>query len=84
MVATMTPPPGTRSKPRPVKRPVETRKVPITVKPSAEERAQLRKDRVSAAVAVLFIFALIAFVVWAAMTGDASNADAMWDLPYLY
>lgn len=84
MVATTTPPPGTRSKPRPVNRPVETRKVPISVKPSVEERTQLRKDRISAAVAVLFIIGMLALVVWAAMTGDVPNTDAMWDYPYLY
>lgn len=84
MVATMTPPPGTRSKPRSVKRPVQKRKVPITVKPSAEERAQLRRDRISAVVALLFIVAMVTLVIWAALTGDMSNTDAMWDFPYLY
>jgi len=84
MVTTMTPPPGTRSKPRPVNRPVETRKVPITVKPTAEERAQLRSDRISAAFALLFIVALVAALVWAAMTGDASTTDVMWDYPPMF
>lgn len=84
MVTTMTPPPGTRSKPRSVKRPVLKRKVPITVKPSAEERAQLRRDRISAGIALLFIVAMVALVIWAALTGDMSNTDAMWDSPYLY
>ncbi|MFT4557958.1 MAG: hypothetical protein ACI93T_001149 [Porticoccaceae bacterium] len=83
MVAMATPPPGTRSKSRPVKRPVETLKVPITVKPSAEERGQLRKDRISAVVAVLLIVGLMALGVWVAITGDASNTDAMWDYPYM-
>lgn len=84
MATTMTPPPETRSKPRPVDRPVATRKVPITVKPSAKERAQLRKDRISAVIALLFIIGMIALVVWVAMTGDVSDTDAMWNSWYLY
>jgi len=84
MVTTMTPPPGTRSKPRSVKRPVQKRKVPITVKPSAEDRAQLRRDRISAVIALLFIIAMVALVIWAALTGDISDTGAMWDSPYLY
>ena len=61
----------------------QTRKVPITVKPSAEERAQLRRDRISAALTIFFIIALIGALVWAAMAGDTSATDAMWDYPPL-
>lgn len=84
MVATMTPPQETQSKPRPVNRAVEARKVPITVKPNAEERAQLRRDRISAAFALLFIVAMVAALVWAAMTGDASTTDVMLDFPPMF
>lgn len=80
MTVTLNRPPTRRTRPRPV----ATRRVPITVKPSAEERAQLRSDRISAALALLFIVALIAALVWAAVTGDASSTDAMWDYPMLY
>lgn len=80
MTATLNRPPSRRSKPRPV----VARRVPITVKPSAEEREQLKRDRISAVVAVLMIMGLIGLLVWAAMTGDPSAADTMWDVPYLY
>lgn len=84
MATTMMPPPVTRSKPHPETRPVVMRNVPIAVKPSEEKRAQLRKDRFSAAMAVLFILALIGFVIWAAVTGEAPHNDMMWDYPYMY
>lgn len=80
MTATMNRPPTRRSTPRPV----VTRKVPVTVRPGTDERAQLRKDRISAVVAVLILLALIGFVIWAGITGDSSSADYMWDYPYLY
>jgi len=80
MTATLDRPPTRRSKPRAA----PPRRVPITVKPSAEQRAQLKRDRISAAFALLFIVAMIAAVVWAAMTGDASSADAMLDYPPMF
>lgn len=79
MTTTLNRPPTRRSRPRPI----VTRKVPITVKPSAEERAQLRKDRISAVVALLFIIGLIALLVWAAMTGEGPPPE-MWEYPFLY
>lgn len=82
MTTTLNRPATRRSKPRPV----VTRRVPITVKPSVEEeeRAQLMRDRISAAFALLFIVAMIAAVARAAMTGDASSADAMLDYPPMF
>lgn len=80
MTATLNRPPSSRSKLRP---PV-ARRVPITVKPSVEEREQLKRDRISTVVAVLMIMGLIGLLAWAAMSGDPSAADAMWDVPYLY
>ena len=81
MVATMNPPPATRTK----SLPVEPREVgPAAVRPTAEEEAQLRRDRISAAAAVALILALIAFLIWAGLTGEAPETDMMWEYPYLY
>lgn len=84
MATTMTSTPDTRSKLRSEERPARTRKVPIDIKPSVEERAQLRRDRISAAVAVLIIIGMISLLVWAALAGGTSDTNAMWDVPYLY
>ena len=80
MVATMNPPPVKRSDPVPVK----PRKVPIVVKPSAEELAQNRRDRLSVAAVALMITGLVALLVWAIMGADPPNTDMMWQYPDLY
>ena len=81
MTATLKPPPT-----RPAKKPAHdvTHHVPATGKLSDEERAQLRKDRISAAIAILFIIGLIALLVWAAATGEAPQTYDAWDYPPLY
>lgn len=43
------------------------------------DRVELSRDRISAAFAILFIVAMIAAMVWAAMTGDASTTEVIWD-----
>lgn len=80
MVATMNPPPVTRSKPI-VAKPHKDLNV---VRPTAEELAQRRRERISAGFAVLMLAGLIALLFWAAMSAEPSNADMMWDYPYLY
>jgi len=81
MVAAMNSPPATRTKPQSVK----PRKVlPPAPRPTAEEEAQLRRDRISAAAAVALILALIAFLIWASLTGEAPETDMMWESSYLY
>ena len=80
MVATMTPPRVTRPHPSVTK----PHKVPIVVRPTKEELAQRRRERISAGLAVLMVAALIALLFWAAMSAEPSNADMMWDYPYLY
>lgn len=80
MVATMTPPRVTRSQPSATK----PHKVPIVVRPTNEELAQRRRERISAGFAVLMLAGLIALLFWAAMSAEPSNADMMWDYPYLY
>ncbi len=79
MVATMNPVPVKRSDTVPVK----PRKVPIVVKPSAEELAQNRRDRLSVAAVALMITGLVALLVWAIMIAEPPNSDVVWPSPYL-
>ena len=44
-------------------RPKVMHRVPITVHPTPEEQQKLHRDRMAALAAVLFVIALIAFVV---------------------
>ena len=83
MVATMPPPPSTHSKPHSVRRPVQKRKVANFSKSNVEEHARLRRKRVSGVVMLLFILGLIALVIWAAISGDPPNTDAMWEFQHL-
>ena len=79
----MNPPPATRT--RPQLQSVKPREVsPPAPRPTAEDEAQLRRDRISAAAAVVLILALIAFLIWAGLTGEAPETDMMWEYPYLY
>ena len=79
MATATTPPPGIGSESHSTKRPVEERKVPVIVKPSPEEQTQLPEDRVAAVVTVLLVVGMIALAIWAALTGDTSKIDAIWD-----
>lgn len=79
MVATMTP----RSKPHSVRRPVQKRRIANFEKFNAEEHPRLRRDRISVVVALLIILGLIALFIWAVVTGDPPNTDAMWEFQYL-
>lgn len=56
--------------------------IPITVHPTPEEQRQLHRDRMSALLAVLFVIALIAFMIWAAAHGENPPAE-FWEHPYL-
>lgn len=63
-------------------RPKVMRKVPVTVHPTADEKQQLHHDRMAALAAVLFVVALIAFVIWAAARGESPPPE-FWEHPWL-
>lgn len=79
MVTTTTPPPGIQTKPLSEKRPVQKSKVPFAVKPGIKEQPELQESRTAAIVPLLLVVGLIALVIWAALTGDMSKVDAIWD-----
>ena len=83
MVATMTPARVSRSKPHSVRRPVQKHKVANSEEFKAKEYERSRRDRISIVVGLLLIFVLIALAVWAVMTGDSPNTEAMWEFQYL-
>lgn len=79
MVTTTTPPPGIQSKPLSEKHPAKKSKVPATIKPGIKEQPDPQESLTAAVVTLLLVVGLVALVIWAALTGDMSKVDAIWD-----
>ena len=56
-------------------RPVRRHRIPVVVKPSQAEQTQLHRDRMAALFAVLAIIALMAALIWLAMSSDTPPGD---------